>query len=64
MVKINEKNTLEKPYAIYLKKFYHLGNSVKVKLINQFNPYNKEKKGNSIDFGTIHFYGDVLYLDE
>ena len=64
LVKINEKNTLEKPYAIYLKKFYHLGNSVKVKLINQFNPYNKEKKGNSIDFGTIHFYGDVLYLDE
>ena len=64
LVKVKEKNNLEKPYAINLKKFYHLGNSVNIKLINQLNPYNKEKKGFSIDFGTIHFYGDVIYLDE
>jgi hypothetical protein len=64
LIKINEKNELNQPYDINLKKFYHIGNTINVKLINQLNIYNKSEKGYSIDFGTIHFYGDVIYLKE
>ena len=64
LVKINEKNDSTKPYIINLKKFYHIGNVVNVKMINQYNCYNKSYNGFSIDLGTIHFYGDVIYLNE
>lgn len=65
LVKIKEKNDLsEPPYLIGLKKLYHLGNVVNVKLINQLNVYNKNERGYSIDFGTINFYGDILYLNQ
>ena len=64
LIKIIEKNDSSKPYIINLKKFYHLGNIVIVKLINQFNVYTKSYKGYSVDFGTIHCYGDVIYLNE
>ena len=65
LVKIKEKNDLsEPPYLIDLKKLYHLGNVVNVKLINQLNVYNKNERGYSIDFGTINFYGDILYLNQ
>ena len=62
LIKINKKNKLSVPYIINLKNFYHIGNAINVKLINQFNPYNKNEKGYSIDIGTINFYGDVIYL--
>ena len=62
LVKIKEKNKSNKPYVINLKKFYHIGNAINVKLLNQFNIYNKTEEGFSIDFGTINFYGDVIYL--
>ena len=64
LIKINEKNELDQPYDINLKKFYHIGNQINVKLINQLNIYNRNEKGYSIDFGTINFYGDVIYLKE
>ena len=64
LVKIKEKNELSEPYLINLKKLYHLGNVVNVKLINQLNVYNKNERGYSIDFGTINFYGDILYLNQ
>ena len=64
LVKIKKKNLVNKPYLINLKKFYHLGNAVNVKLINQLNAYNANERGYSIDFGTINFYGDVIYLNE
>ena len=62
LVKIKEKNESNKPYVINLKKFYHIGNSINIKLLNQINALNKKEDGFSIDFGTIHFYGDVIYL--
>jgi len=64
LVKIKEKNELNEPYLLNLKKLYHLGNVVNVKLINQFNVYNKNERGYSIDFGTINFYGDIIYLNQ
>ena len=64
LVKIYEKNDLENPYLLKLKKFYHYGNAVNIKLINQYNIYNKGNEGFSIDFGTINFYGDIIYLKE
>ena len=64
LVKIKEKNKSCEPYPINLKKFYHIGNMVNVKLINQLNIFNRNERGYSIDFGTIHFYGDVIYLNE
>ena len=64
LVKINTKNESNKPYSINLKKFYHKCNILNIKLINQFNTYNKSHKGFSIDFGTINFYGDVIYLNQ
>ena len=64
LVKIYEKNDLENPYLLKLKKFYHYGNAVNIKLINQYNIYNKSNEGFSIDFGTINFYGDIIYLKE
>jgi hypothetical protein len=44
LVKIKEKNELSEPYLINLKKLYHLGNVVNVKLINQLNVYNKNER--------------------
>ena len=64
LIKIKEKNKSSEPYPINLKKFYHIGNKINVKLINQLNVINKNEKGYSIDFGTINFYGDVIYLNE
>ena len=64
LVKIYEKNDLSNPYMIKLKQFYHCGNTVYVKLINQYNCYNKSNDGYSIDFGMINFYGNVIYLNE
>ena len=64
LVKIKEKNKLNEPYLLNLKKLYHLGNIVNVKLINQLNVYNKNERGYSIDFGTINFYGDIIYLNQ
>ena len=64
LVKLYEKNDLSNPYIVKLKQFFHCGNVVYVKLINQFNCYNKSTEGFSIDFGTINFYGNVIYLNE
>ena len=64
LIKIKEKNKSNKPYPINLKKFYHIGNKINVKLINKLNVINKNERGYSIDFGTINFYGDVIYLNE
>ena len=64
LVKIKEKTELNEPYLLNLKKLYHLGNVVNVKLINQYNIYNKNERGYSIDFGTINFYGDIIYLNQ
>ena len=64
LVKIYEKNDINNPYIIKLKKFFHYGNLVNVKLINQCNIYTNNTEGFAIDFGSIHFYGDVIYLKE
>ena len=64
LVKIKEKNASSQPYVVNLKKFYHIGNAINVKLLNECNALNKKEKGFSIDFGTIHFYGDVIYLKQ
>ena len=64
LVKIYKKTDLNYPYIIKLKKFFHYGNIVNVKLINQKNIYNQNNEGFSIDFGTINFFGDVLYLNK
>ena len=63
LVKIKEKNESNEPYIINLKKFYHTGNVANIKLINQLNIYNKNQRGYSIDFGTINFYGDIIYFN-
>ena len=64
LVKIYKKTDINYPYIIKLKKFFHYGNIVDVKLINQKNIYNQSNKGFSIDFGTINFFGDIIYLNE
>ena len=64
LVKIYKKTDLNFPYIIKFKKFFHYGNIINVKLINQKNIYNQSKEGFSIDFGTINFFGDVIYLNE
>ena len=64
LIKICEKNDLNYPYIIKLKKYFHVGNIVLIKLINQYNILNKSNEGFSIDFGTINFYGNIVYLNE
>ena len=64
LVKIYEKNDINNTYIIKLKKFFHYGNIVNIKLINQYNIISNNTEGFSIDFGTINFYGDVIYLKE
>ena len=64
LVKVYEKNDINIPYIIKLKKFFHYGNILTIKLINQYNIISNNTEGFSIDFGTINFYGDVLYLKE
>ena len=62
LVKINKKTDLNNPYIIKLKKFFHYGNAVNIKLINQNKINNKNIEEFSLDFGTLNFFGNVIYL--
>ena len=64
LVKINKKTDLNNSYIIKLKKFFHYGNAVNIKLINQNNTNNKNIEEFSLDFGTLNFFGNVIYLGE
>ena len=64
LIKIKNLNINKKIYAISLKKFFHVGNMINVKLINSRDIYHNcdNKEGYSIDFGTINFFGDIINL--
>ena len=61
LIEINKINPDLNPYIISLKKYYHMGRYLTVKLIDQNSIYNTLNK-NCIDFGTINFYGEVYEL--
>ena len=66
LIKVKNLNVAKKIYVINLKKFYHVGNMVNVKLINSRDIYHNcdNEEGYSIDFGTINFFGDIISLKE
>ena len=64
LVKVYKTTDLNNPYIIKLKKFFHYGNFVDIKLINHNNIYNQNSEGFSIDFGTVNFFGNVIYLNQ
>ena len=51
-----------RPHLISLKKYYHLGKYVTVKLIDQSVMYNYKKTG--IDIGSILFFGEIYKLQK
>ena len=61
LIEINKINPDLNPYIISLKKYYHIGRYLTIKLIDQNSIYNTLNK-NCIDFGTINFYGEVYEL--
>ena len=62
LIEIKNINPDNNPYIIKLKKYYHFGRYVTVKLINQNSLYETKNK-NCIDFGTINLYGEVYNLN-
>ncbi len=47
-----------KPHLISLKKYYHLGKFISLKLIDQSTMFDYKKAG--IDIGSILFYGEIF----
>ena len=66
LIKVKNLNIAKKNYVINLKKFYHVGNMINIKLINSRDIYNNcdNEEGYSIDFGTINFFGDIIRLSD
>ena len=62
LIEIKNINYDNNPYIIKLKKYYHFGRYITVKLINQNSLYETQNK-NCIDFGTINLYGEVYNLN-
>ena len=62
LIEIKNINSDNNPYIIKLKKYYHFGKYITVKLINQNSLYETKNK-NCIDFGTINLYGEVYNLN-
>ena len=61
LIEIKELNLEEEPFIIELNKFVHIGRYLSVYLINQRLLYDQKIK-TAIDFGTINFYGEILFL--
>ena len=61
LIEIKELNVEEDPFIIELNKFVHIGRYLNVYLINQRLLYDQKIK-TAIDFGTINFYGEILFL--
>ncbi len=62
LIEINNINDNNNPYIISLKKYYHFGRFLTVKLIDQNSMYGTINL-NCIDFGTINFYGEVYEIN-